>query len=35
LYCPASWLKKGTNEVVVFDMFLTEAKPLSGKKTLE
>lgn len=35
LYCPASWLNKGKNEVVVFDLHQTEAKTLSGKKTLE
>jgi beta-galactosidase GanA len=35
LYCPAPWLKKGKNEVVVFDLHQTEAKTLSGKKTLE
>ncbi len=35
LYCPAPWLKKGVNWVLVFDMLQTEAAPLSGKKTLE
>ena len=35
LYCPASWLKKGKNEVVIFDLHQTEAKTISGKKTLE
>ncbi len=35
LYCPAPWLKKGTNEVVVFDLHQTEAKPLSGKRTMD
>ncbi len=35
LYCPAPWLRKGENEVVVFDLHQTEAKPLSGKKSLE
>jgi beta-galactosidase len=35
LYCPASWLKKGNNEIVVFDLLQTEAKNISGKKTLE
>jgi beta-galactosidase len=33
LYCPAPWLRKGMNEVVVFDLHQTEAKNLSGKKT--
>jgi beta-galactosidase len=35
LYCPASWLNKGKNEVVVFDLHQTEAKSINGKKTLE
>jgi beta-galactosidase len=35
LYCPAPWLKKGANEVVVFDLHQTEAKPLSGKEKME
>ncbi|RPH28775.1 MAG: beta-galactosidase [Bacteroidales bacterium] len=35
LYCPASWLKKGDNEIVVFDLHLTEAKTIKGYKTIE
>lgn len=35
LYCPASWLKKGSNEIIVFDFHLNEAKTISGKTTLE
>jgi beta-galactosidase len=35
LYCPASWLKMGTNEIVVFDLFQAEAAPVSGEKLLE
>ncbi len=34
LYCPANFLKKGQNEVVIFDLHQTEPKPISGKKTL-
>jgi len=34
LYCPASFLKDGMNEVIVFDLHQTEAKNLSGKKTM-
>jgi beta-galactosidase len=34
LYCPAPWLKKGLNEVVIFDLHQTEARPISGRKTL-
>jgi len=35
LYCPAPWLKKGKNEIVIFDLLETEAKPVIGVKTLE
>jgi len=35
LYCPAPWLKKGKNEVVVFDLHQTEAKALSGKGSMD
>ena len=30
LYCPAPWLKAGTNQVVVFDLHQTDARPLRG-----
>jgi beta-galactosidase len=33
LYCPASWLKTGENEIVVFDQHQTAAKPVRGCKT--
>lgn len=35
LYCPAVFLKKGKNEIVVFDQHATEAKEIKGVKTLE
>lgn len=35
LYCPAGWLKKGVNELVVFDLLEQEAKPIKGYKTIE
>jgi len=35
LYCPAPWLKKGKNEVLIFDLHQTEAASVSGKNTLE
>ena len=35
LYCPASFLQKGKNEVVVFDLLQQEAKTVKGIKTLE
>ena len=35
LYCPAGWLKKGNNEIIVFDLLQTESKPISAFKTME
>jgi beta-galactosidase len=35
LYCPAPWLKKGKNEIVVFDLLENEVRGISGKETLE
>lgn len=35
LYCPASWLKKGANEVLVFDLLQTKAPNMAGFKTME
>ena len=35
LFCPAPWLKEGINEIIVFDLHQTEAKPVSGFKTME
>ena len=34
LYCPAPWLKAGDNEVIVFDLHLTNAMPLRGQQAL-
>lgn len=34
LYCPAPWLKKGENTIVVFDLLRNEAKPVCGRTTL-
>jgi beta-galactosidase len=34
-YCPASWLSSGLNEILIFDLHLTEPKPVFGMKTLE
>lgn len=34
LYCPASWLKKGKNEIIVFDFFKTTAAGVEGKKQM-
>jgi len=35
LYCPASFLKAGRNDVVVFDLLKTDASPLHGAPTLK
>lgn len=32
LYCPASWLNKGNNEILVFDLLQTEERAVEGKK---
>lgn len=34
LYCPAPWLTKGRNEIVVFDLLQNEPRPVGGKMTL-
>ena len=34
LYCPASWLKKGKNEIIVFDLLQSKAMPLAAFSTL-
>lgn len=35
IYCPSGWLKKGNNEIIVFDLLQTDAKEIKGVKTLE
>ena len=35
LYCPAPFLKKGNNEIVVFDLQVTKSENVRGKKTLD
>jgi len=35
LYCPANWLKKGKNEVTIFDLHQKTSAEISGVKTLE
>jgi hypothetical protein len=34
LYCPAPWLKKGKNEIVIFDLHQLEPKPVKGVKLM-
>jgi beta-galactosidase len=35
LYCPAPWMNRGRNEIIVFDLHCNEPEPLRGMKTLE
>ena len=35
LYCPATWLKTGVNEIIIFDLLQQDAKEIKGVKTLE
>jgi hypothetical protein len=35
LYCPASWLLRGRNEILALDMHRTEAAPVRGLETLQ
>lgn len=35
LYCPAPWLKKGKNEIIIFDLHQLFPKPVTGEKILE
>jgi beta-galactosidase len=35
LFCPASWLREGLNEIIVFDLHQLEGKVVSGKKTIK
>jgi beta-galactosidase len=35
LYCPASWLKEGLNEIMIFDLHQKEAKIVAGMTTQE
>jgi hypothetical protein len=34
LYCPATFLKKGKNKIMIFDLLQTETKPVKGVKEL-
>jgi len=35
LYCPAPLLKKGENELIIFDLHQLSPKPVTGEKSLE
>ncbi|MCM6776548.1 beta-galactosidase [Nocardia sp. CDC159] len=34
LYCPAPWLRRGANRIVVFDLHQTQARPITFERTL-
>ncbi len=35
LYCPASWLNKGKNEIIIFDLHMLKPMPVKGVKRME
>lgn len=35
LYCPAQWLRAGFNEIMIFDLHQTQAKPVTGWPAME
>ncbi len=35
LFCPAGWLKKGDNEIIIFDLLQQDAKAINSFKTLD
>ncbi len=35
LYCPAPWLKKGINEIIIFDLHQLSPKPVKGETSPE
>ena len=35
LFCPASWLRRGLNEIIIFDLHQTTPYPVFGFETLE
>lgn len=35
LYCPAGWLKKGMNEIILFDLYKMEPEKVRGEHSLE
>jgi beta-galactosidase GanA len=35
LYCPASWLKLGLNEIIIFDLHQLSGAPVSGMTEME
>jgi beta-galactosidase len=35
LYCPAGWLKRGANEIVVLDLHQLQAAPVAGFVEME
>jgi beta-galactosidase len=35
LYCPASWLRKGMNEIIIFDLHQKQPQVVASMKTME
>ena len=35
LYCPASWLRSGMNEIMVFDLHVMKPGTIQGKESIE
>lgn len=35
LYCPAVWLRKGKNQIIIFDLHKNDSGAISGSKTME
>jgi beta-galactosidase len=35
LFCPGTYLKPGLNEIIIFDLHLTDPKPITGITTME
>ncbi len=35
LYCPASWLRPGANDIMILDLLATEPKPVASHETLQ
>lgn len=35
LYCPATWMREGSNEIMIFDLLQTDARIVVGFKTME
>jgi beta-galactosidase len=34
VYCPAPWLRRGANEIIVLDLHQSKPAPIAGRETL-